>query len=191
MRAIQLKFLFYHQNCRNHSLGRFVGVRMGGHIAETNLRCGRSSGIYTPNLNSLALIVSEISAFIRTDRQTDRRTRLVILIKNMYTLWDRKRFLLPVIVSEISAFIRTDRQTLRSLDCQHELSKTPVGPSGTEQGTGGCVTKGVILECVMQNYIWCRQCILPHPSFVLLSCFQSQPSFWSAPVPHCENRETE
>jgi len=96
MRAIQLKFLFYHQNCRNHSLGRFVGVRMGGHIAETNLRCGRSSGIYTPNLNSLALIVSEISAFIRTDRQTDRRTRLVILIKNMYTLWDRKRFLLPV-----------------------------------------------------------------------------------------------
>jgi len=31
-----------------------------------------------PNLNSLALIVSEISAFIRTDRQTDmaRSTRL-------------------------------------------------------------------------------------------------------------------
>jgi len=34
------------------------------------------------NLNSLALIVSEISAFIRTDRQTDmaRTSRLVILI---------------------------------------------------------------------------------------------------------------
>jgi len=38
---------------------------------ETNLRCVRSSGICTPNLNSLALIVSEISAFIRTDRRTD------------------------------------------------------------------------------------------------------------------------
>jgi len=35
---------------------------------------------------------------IRTDRQTDmaRSTRLVILIKNIYTLWGRKRFLLPV-----------------------------------------------------------------------------------------------
>jgi len=51
-----------------------------------------------PNLNSLAVIVSEISAFIRTDRQTDmaRSTRLVILIKNIYTLWGRNRFLLPV-----------------------------------------------------------------------------------------------
>jgi len=43
-------------------------------------------------------IVSEISAFIRTDRQTDmaKSTRLVILIKNIYILWGRKRFLLPV-----------------------------------------------------------------------------------------------
>jgi len=34
----------------------------------------------------------------RTDGQTDmaRSTRLVILIKNIYTLWGRKRFLLPV-----------------------------------------------------------------------------------------------
>jgi len=34
----------------------------------------------------------------RTDRQTDmaRSTRLVILIMNIYTLWGRKRFLLPV-----------------------------------------------------------------------------------------------
>jgi len=37
------------------------------HVVETNLRCVRSSGICTPNLYSLALIVSEISAFIRTD----------------------------------------------------------------------------------------------------------------------------
>jgi len=51
-----------------------------------------------PNLNSLALIVSEISAFIRTDGHTDmaRSTRLVILIKNIYTLWGRQRFLLPL-----------------------------------------------------------------------------------------------
>jgi len=58
----------------------------------------RTIHICTPNLNSLAPIVSEISAFIRTDRQTDmaRSTRLVILIKNIYTLWGRKRFLLPV-----------------------------------------------------------------------------------------------
>jgi len=38
---------------------------------ETNLRCVSSSGICTANLNSLAPIVSEISAFIRTDRRTD------------------------------------------------------------------------------------------------------------------------
>jgi len=51
-----------------------------------------------PNPSIVTLIVSEISAFIRTDGQTDmaRSTRLVILIKNIYTLWGRKRFLLPV-----------------------------------------------------------------------------------------------
>jgi len=51
-----------------------------------------------PNPNSLALIVFEISAYIRTNGQTDRArsTRLVILIKNINTLWGRKRFLLPV-----------------------------------------------------------------------------------------------
>jgi len=49
--------------------------------SETNLRCVRSSGICRPNLNSLALIVSEISAFIRTDRQTAS---------------DPDRFLMPV-----------------------------------------------------------------------------------------------
>jgi len=51
-----------------------------------------------PNLNSLAFIVSEISEFIGTDRQTDmaRSTRLVIPFKNIYTLWGRKRFLLSV-----------------------------------------------------------------------------------------------
>jgi len=40
-----------------------------------------------PNLNSLALIVSENSAFIRTNEQTDmvRSTRLVILICLLHT----------------------------------------------------------------------------------------------------------
>jgi len=27
--TFQLKFLFYHQNCRSPSFGRFVGVRVG------------------------------------------------------------------------------------------------------------------------------------------------------------------
>jgi len=84
----------------------FWALEWAWNIAETNLCCVRSSGICKPNLNTLALIVYEISAFIRTDRQTDRRsdgqtdmarsTRLVILIKNIHTLWGRKRFLLPV-----------------------------------------------------------------------------------------------
>jgi len=56
-------------------------------IAETNLRCARSSGTCMPNPNSLALIVSEISAFIRTDGQKASSTRLVILIKNIYTIY--------------------------------------------------------------------------------------------------------
>jgi len=79
-------------------LGGLWALEWAWHIAESNLRCVRNSGICMPNLNSLALIVSEISAFIRTDRQTDRArsTRLVILFKNIYTLWGRKRFLLPV-----------------------------------------------------------------------------------------------
>jgi len=83
-------------------LGGYWALEWAWHSAETNLRCARSSGICTPNLNSLAPIVSEISAFIRTDRRTDgqtdmaRSTPLVILIKNIYTLWGLKRFLLPI-----------------------------------------------------------------------------------------------
>jgi len=79
-------------------LGGLWALERAWHSTETNLRCVRSSGICMQNLNSLALIVSEISAFIRTDGQMDmaRSIRLVILIKNIYTLWGRKRFLLPV-----------------------------------------------------------------------------------------------
>jgi len=63
-------------------LGGLWAVEWAWYIAETNLRCVRSSGICMPSLNSLALIVSEIS----TDGQTDmaRSTRLLILIKNIY-----------------------------------------------------------------------------------------------------------
>jgi len=51
-----------------------------------------------PSPSVVAPIGSEISAFILTDGQTDMAvsTRLVILIKNIYTLLGRKRFLLPV-----------------------------------------------------------------------------------------------
>jgi len=79
-------------------LGGLWALEWAWQSAETNLRCVRCSGICTPNLNSLAPIVSEISAFIRTDRQTGmaRSTRLVILIKNIYTLLGWKRLLLPV-----------------------------------------------------------------------------------------------
>jgi len=51
-------------------LGGLWALEWAWESAETNLRCARSSGICTPNLNSQALIVSEISAFIRTDRRT-------------------------------------------------------------------------------------------------------------------------
>jgi len=48
-------------------LGGLWALEWAWHIAETNLRCVRRSGICTPVFNSLAFIVSEISAFIRTD----------------------------------------------------------------------------------------------------------------------------
>jgi len=50
------------------------------------------------NPSIVAFIVSEIKAFMRTDGQEDMAisTRLVILTKNIYTSWVRKRFLLPV-----------------------------------------------------------------------------------------------
>jgi len=72
-----------------------VGVRVG--LAHF-LRCAGISGICMPNPSIVTLMVSEILAFIRADGQTDiaRSTPLVILIKNVYTLWSRKRFLLPV-----------------------------------------------------------------------------------------------
>jgi len=46
------------------------------------------------NPNVRAHLVSEIHTDIQTDMA--RSARLVILIKNINTLWGRKRFLLPV-----------------------------------------------------------------------------------------------
>jgi len=51
-------------------LGGLWALEWARHSAETNLRCVRSSGICTPSLNSLALIVPDILAIIRTDRRT-------------------------------------------------------------------------------------------------------------------------
>jgi len=77
-------------------------------VGKTNFRCARSSRIYIPNPNFLSYSFRDPSVHMdgQTDEQTERRTdgqthmatstRLVILIKNIYSLWGRKRFLLPV-----------------------------------------------------------------------------------------------
>jgi len=69
-------------------LGGLGALEWAWHSAETNMRCAGISEICMPNTSIVACIVSEISAFIRTDGQTDmaRSTRLVIVIKNIYTL---------------------------------------------------------------------------------------------------------
>jgi len=79
-------------------LGGLWALEWAWHSTEPNLRCVGISGICVPNPSIVTLTVSEISAFIRTDGQMDmtRSTRLVILIKNIYSFWGRKRFLLPV-----------------------------------------------------------------------------------------------
>jgi len=55
-------------------LGGLWALEWACHSAETNLRCAGISGIRMPNPSIVACIVSEISAFIRTDGRTDRRT---------------------------------------------------------------------------------------------------------------------
>jgi len=79
-------------------LGGLWALEWAWHSTETNLRCAGISGNYLPNPSIVTLIVpeiricmpnscivacivSEISALIRTDGG------LVILIKNIYTLW--------------------------------------------------------------------------------------------------------
>jgi len=48
-------------------LGGLWELECAWHIDETNLRCARISGICMPSPSIVALIVSEISAFIQTD----------------------------------------------------------------------------------------------------------------------------
>jgi len=78
-----------------------LALEWAWHAAKTNLRCVRCSGIYMPSPNSLSSYTFQdlsVHPDGQTNGQTDmaRSTRLVILIKNIYTLWDWKRFLLPV-----------------------------------------------------------------------------------------------
>jgi len=57
-----------------NNVGGLWTLEWAWHSAETNLRCAGISGICMPNPS---IVVSEISAFIRTDGQTDmaRSTR--------------------------------------------------------------------------------------------------------------------
>jgi len=55
-------------------LGGVWALRWAWHSAETNWSCAGISGICVPNPSIVDFIVSEISAFIRTDGQTDERT---------------------------------------------------------------------------------------------------------------------
>jgi len=57
-------------------LGGLWALEWAWHSTETNLRCAGISGICVPNPSIVTLIVSEISAFVRTDGQMDRRTWL-------------------------------------------------------------------------------------------------------------------
>jgi len=68
-RTIQFTYNFYSSI---KTVGATVlGGLLAWHPDETNLRCARSTEVCMPNPNSLAHIVSQISAFIRTDGQTD------------------------------------------------------------------------------------------------------------------------
>jgi len=68
-------------------LGSWFALEWAWHTDETNFRFAGISRTCMLNPRIADVIVSEISAFIWTDRQKDmaRSTRLVILIKNIYT----------------------------------------------------------------------------------------------------------
>jgi len=96
--TFQLKCLFYHRNCGSHSFGRLLCVRVGVAACWNKLALRKK----LKNLHAKSQYPSSYSfrncRAHPTDRQTDmaRSTRLVILIKNIYTLWVRNIFLLPV-----------------------------------------------------------------------------------------------
>jgi len=64
MRTINFSYNFYSSI---KTVGATVLRGLSWHAAETNLRYTGISGICMPNPNSVALIVSEFSALIRTD----------------------------------------------------------------------------------------------------------------------------
>jgi len=68
-------------------LDGFWTLEWASHADETNLRCAGISGIRMPNPSIVDFIVSEITAFIRTDGGADmaKSTRLNMLIKNTRT----------------------------------------------------------------------------------------------------------
>jgi len=65
--TFQLKFFSSKKIGGARGLGGLWPLGWAWHLVETNMRCARSSRICMQSPNSLALIVSEISAFIRTD----------------------------------------------------------------------------------------------------------------------------
>jgi len=79
-------------------LGGLWALKLVWHIYETILRWAGISRICIPSPIIAAFIVSETTAFIRTDEQSDmaRSTRLVILIMNLYILYGSERLLLRV-----------------------------------------------------------------------------------------------
>jgi len=93
------------QKCGHSSFERLVGVRVGVPACintlalllclhgSTNLHCVYVSRVCMLNLNLSSFYIPEISTFIRTDMTSS--ARLSILIKVIYTLCGRKRFLLP------------------------------------------------------------------------------------------------
>jgi len=126
----QLKYFSSMEIMGATGLGGLWALEWAWHPAESNLRCAGISGICTPNPSIVALIVFEISAFIRTDGQTDmaRSTRLVILTKNIYTLWGRRRFLLPSFPRN-RVYRFTLRVTGKITICYHLITvcKSPTG----------------------------------------------------------------
>jgi len=63
----QLKYFSSMEIMGATGLGGLWTLEWASHPAETNLRCAGTSGICMSNPSIVALIVSEISAFIQTD----------------------------------------------------------------------------------------------------------------------------
>jgi len=102
------------------------------HTYETNLRCAGIFRICMPNPSIAALIVFEITAFIRTDRETDmaRSTRLVILFKNEYT--SNFNFFFSIFKAFFYRFcallLRRKSTSARANTTKHEMDSNRLSP---------------------------------------------------------------